>query len=196
VALTATQVFWQSGPQVALLHWVSTVSISKWGTDMADNEAARRAGPNGQMEKRIRQTMEQKDIGQELAGEQARLRRQGLEPGRAMGAQAYATGNDVAFKKQPDLQTAAHEAAHVMQQRAPQSPQSQQSAARRDLGSQSAESAKKSLLKEVTNGSTPPHEGRVVLMMPAVQAPVEQSLGAAHATVKNLANLEQAQRSK
>ena len=35
----------------------------------------------------------------------------------AMGANAYATGNDVAFGETPDLHTAAHEAAHVVQQR-------------------------------------------------------------------------------
>ena len=35
-----------------------------------------------------------------------------------IGASAYATGNNVAFKKAPDLHTAAHEAAHVVQQRA------------------------------------------------------------------------------
>ena len=34
-----------------------------------------------------------------------------------MGARAYATGNDVAFQSSPDLHTAAHEAAHVVQQR-------------------------------------------------------------------------------
>lgn len=34
-----------------------------------------------------------------------------------MGAEAYATGNKVAFGKSPDLHTAAHEAAHVVQQR-------------------------------------------------------------------------------
>lgn len=34
----------------------------------------------------------------------------------AIGASAYATGNDVAFRGQPDLHTAAHEAAHVVQQ--------------------------------------------------------------------------------
>ena len=34
-----------------------------------------------------------------------------------MGAQAYATGNSVAFGQQPDLHTAAHEVAHVVQQR-------------------------------------------------------------------------------
>ncbi len=35
----------------------------------------------------------------------------------AMGATAYATGSDVAFAGAPDLHTAAHEAAHVVQQR-------------------------------------------------------------------------------
>jgi uncharacterized protein DUF4157 len=36
----------------------------------------------------------------------------------AMGSRAYARGNDVAFGGAPDLHTAAHEAAHVVQQRA------------------------------------------------------------------------------
>ncbi len=35
----------------------------------------------------------------------------------AMGARAFATGNDVAFLGLPDLHTAAHEAAHVVQQK-------------------------------------------------------------------------------
>lgn len=35
----------------------------------------------------------------------------------ALGAQAYATGNRVAFASSPDLHTAAHEAAHTIQQR-------------------------------------------------------------------------------
>ncbi|MEO1273578.1 MAG: hypothetical protein AAFX99_36305, partial [Myxococcota bacterium] len=35
-----------------------------------------------------------------------------------MGSMAYATGNSVAFKGAPDLHTAAHEAAHIVQQRA------------------------------------------------------------------------------
>src|ERR1041385_646216 len=34
----------------------------------------------------------------------------------AMGASAFATGNHVAFAQSPDLHTAAHEAAHVVQQ--------------------------------------------------------------------------------
>jgi hypothetical protein len=39
-----------------------------------------------------------------------------LSSARAMGADAYATGNDVVFAGAPDLHTAAHEAAHVVQQ--------------------------------------------------------------------------------
>ncbi|HSR96742.1 MAG TPA: DUF4157 domain-containing protein [Kofleriaceae bacterium] len=35
----------------------------------------------------------------------------------ALGARAYATGRDIAFAGAPDLHTAAHEAAHVVQQR-------------------------------------------------------------------------------
>jgi hypothetical protein len=35
----------------------------------------------------------------------------------AMGATAYASGNHVVFDRTPDLHTAAHEAAHVVQQR-------------------------------------------------------------------------------
>ena len=40
------------------------------------------------------------------------------EANRSMGADAYATGNKIAFRHSPDLHTAAHEAAHIVQQRA------------------------------------------------------------------------------
>lgn len=40
------------------------------------------------------------------------------EASEAIGAHAYATGNHVAFAESPDLFFAAHEAAHVIQQRA------------------------------------------------------------------------------
>jgi hypothetical protein len=39
------------------------------------------------------------------------------EASQAMGAEAFASGNDVAFSRTPSLHTAAHEAAHVVQQR-------------------------------------------------------------------------------
>lgn len=40
----------------------------------------------------------------------------------ATGAEAFATGNHVAFASSPSLHTAAHEAAHVVQQREPSAP--------------------------------------------------------------------------
>jgi Domain of unknown function (DUF4157) len=40
------------------------------------------------------------------------------EASERMGAEAYATGQDIAFGSRPDLHTVAHEAAHVIQQRA------------------------------------------------------------------------------
>ncbi len=40
------------------------------------------------------------------------------EGAQAMGAEAFATGNQIAFAGAPDLHTAAHEAAHVVQQQA------------------------------------------------------------------------------
>ena len=40
------------------------------------------------------------------------------EASERMGAEAYATGDHIAFRGQPTLHTAAHEAAHVVQQRA------------------------------------------------------------------------------
>jgi hypothetical protein len=50
------------------------------------------------------------DIESHVGGETARAAAD-------IGARAYATGNQVAFATQPDLHTAAHEAAHVVQQR-------------------------------------------------------------------------------
>ncbi len=53
----------------------------------------------------------------DVSGIQAHTGGQAAEASQALGAQAYATGSDVAFAGQPDLHTAAHEAAHVVQQR-------------------------------------------------------------------------------
>ncbi|MEO1272829.1 MAG: DUF4157 domain-containing protein [Myxococcota bacterium] len=48
---------------------------------------------------------------------QAHLGSQALEANAQLGSVAYATGNAVAFGRSPDLHTAAHEAAHIIQQR-------------------------------------------------------------------------------
>jgi hypothetical protein len=54
----------------------------------------------------------------DVSGVQAHSGGQAAEASKAIGAEAYATGNDVAFASTPSLHTAAHEAAHVVQQRA------------------------------------------------------------------------------
>lgn len=53
----------------------------------------------------------------DVSGIQAHTGGEAEHASREMGAQAFATGNDVAFAQAPDLHTAAHEAAHVVQQR-------------------------------------------------------------------------------
>src|SRR5262249_20962304 len=56
--------------------------------------------------------------GHDISGIQAHTDASATAGAQAMGAQAFATGNHVAFAQSPDLHTAAHEAAHVVQQRA------------------------------------------------------------------------------
>lgn len=52
----------------------------------------------------------------DVSGIRAQIGGEAAEASGAIGAQAYATGNRVAFAQAPDLHTAAHEAAHVIQQ--------------------------------------------------------------------------------
>lgn len=52
----------------------------------------------------------------DLRGVRAQVGGAAAEASRALGAEAYATGDRVAFASTPDLRTAAHEAAHVVQQ--------------------------------------------------------------------------------
>jgi len=54
----------------------------------------------------------------DIGGVQAHTGANATRATHAMGAEAYATGNHVVFGGSPDLHTAAHEAAHVVQQRA------------------------------------------------------------------------------
>lgn len=53
----------------------------------------------------------------DVSGVQAHVGGAAADAANELGAQAYATGNQVAFSESPDLHTAAHEAAHVVQQR-------------------------------------------------------------------------------
>jgi Domain of unknown function (DUF4157) len=52
----------------------------------------------------------------DVSGVRAQVGGAATEAAGAIGAEAYATGNKVAFAQSPDLHTAAHEAAHVVQQ--------------------------------------------------------------------------------
>lgn len=54
----------------------------------------------------------------DVSGVQAHTDDQAASAAAGMGASAFATGDHVAFAGSPDLHTAAHEAAHVVQQRA------------------------------------------------------------------------------
>ena len=53
----------------------------------------------------------------DVSGVQAHTDSAAQSASEAMGAQAYASGNSVAFGGTPSLHTAAHEAAHIVQQR-------------------------------------------------------------------------------
>ncbi len=53
----------------------------------------------------------------DVSGVRAHVGGQAADAAGRMGAEAYATGDSVAFARSPDLHTAAHEAAHVVQQR-------------------------------------------------------------------------------
>jgi|SRR5882672_6669453 len=53
----------------------------------------------------------------DISGIQTRTGGAAAEACDELGAEAYASGGQVGFKGQPDLHTAAHEAAHVVQQR-------------------------------------------------------------------------------
>ena len=55
--------------------------------------------------------------GHDVTGIQAHTGGAATQASEAIGAEAYATGDRVAFRSQPTLHTAAHEAAHVVQQR-------------------------------------------------------------------------------
>lgn len=54
----------------------------------------------------------------DVSGIRAHVGGDAADAAQSIGAQAYATGNQVAFRESPSLHLAAHEAAHVVQQRA------------------------------------------------------------------------------
>jgi hypothetical protein len=58
----------------------------------------------------------QESFGVDLSGVQAYIGGEAAAACQQIGAAAYASGNQIAFKEQPSLELAAHEAAHIVQQ--------------------------------------------------------------------------------
>ncbi len=85
------------------------------GEDVQAKAAAGVAGGGGALPHgdRIQAAFGKHDI----SGVQAHVGGKAGAAAESIGAQAYATGDSVAFSRNPDLHTAAHEAAHVVQQR-------------------------------------------------------------------------------
>jgi hypothetical protein len=90
------------------------------GSGEADNvKRAAAAGVSGSSGKLPHlDKIQQSFGGHDVSGIKAYVGGAAEQATQAMGATAYATGDSVAFKASPDLHTAAHEAAHVVQQRA------------------------------------------------------------------------------
>ncbi|TNF38588.1 MAG: DUF4157 domain-containing protein [Deltaproteobacteria bacterium] len=95
------------------------VQLSGDGQGSSDVHAAASAGISGNSGRLPHLDAIQRSFGgHDVSGVQAHTDGAATGANKAMGAQAYATGNHVAFGGAPSLHTAAHEAAHVVQQRA------------------------------------------------------------------------------
>ena len=87
--------------------------------DGVDHAEVARAGTSGSGGSLPHQETIQRSFGRhDVSGVRAHVGGKAAESSKALGAKAYAHGDAVAFAGSPDLHTAAHEAAHVIQQRA------------------------------------------------------------------------------
>ena len=94
------------------------VQKSGGGSGRAGVHEAAAAGTSGAGGPMPFQSQIQKSFGKhDVSGIKAHTGSDAKAASASMGARAFATGNDVAFGGSPDLHTAAHEAAHVVQQR-------------------------------------------------------------------------------
>lgn len=104
----------------AMPSWTGNVPVQARG-DLAGPEVGRIAerGVEGASSSLPHLEPIQRSFGHHDIGDiRAQVGGVGTEAASKIGAEAYATGNRVAFAQAPDLHTAAHEAAHVVQQRA------------------------------------------------------------------------------
>ena len=116
----------QAGSQpVATAEPALAAPVQKKGTgrssDVDDDEIQRMAahGFGGDGAPLPYRDVIQRSFGRyDVSGVRAHVGGAAADASRAIGARAFTSGRDVAFAAQPDLHLAAHEAAHVVQQRA------------------------------------------------------------------------------
>lgn len=98
---------------------LSPVQLKGAGGDGSHVHEAAQRGISGGGGALPHQDAIQKSFGaHDVSGVKAHVGAEAAEATKAMGAEAYAKGSHVAFSGQPSLHTVAHEAAHVVQQRA------------------------------------------------------------------------------
>lgn len=103
--------------QEAMLQPVQARGEAKGGTDAVHAAAAEGTKSGGGALPHLA-TIQKAFGSHDVSGVKAHTGEAASRANESMGAEAFATGNSVAFKGAPDLHTAAHEAAHVVQQRA------------------------------------------------------------------------------
>jgi hypothetical protein len=105
-------------PNVQLESPANAAAFRGESSGQPDIHAAAEAGVSGSRTELPHATTIQSSFGRhDLSGVNAHVGGPATDACDAMNANAYARGNDVAFAAAPDLHTAAHEAAHVVQQR-------------------------------------------------------------------------------
>ncbi len=97
----------------------AVVQAKKQAAAEADIQSTAAAGVAGSGSTMPHADAIQKSFGKhDVSHVEAHVGGKAADASRDIGASAYATGNKVAFANQPNLHTAAHEAAHVVQQQA------------------------------------------------------------------------------
>ncbi|MEO8844608.1 MAG: DUF4157 domain-containing protein [Kofleriaceae bacterium] len=103
-------------------NWVGELAVqrkSEAAATTSDPQAVATAGVQSASERLPHHDQIQASFGgHDISGVRAQTGGGAAEASRGLGATAYAVGNRVGFAQSPDLHTAAHEAAHVVQQQA------------------------------------------------------------------------------
>jgi hypothetical protein len=113
---------WETAALLGLAPLASNVPVQQYGDGMQSSDETHQlaaegiSGPATALPhlEQIQRSFAQHDVSEV----KAHIGGPAAQASQGMGARAYATGDHVAFREEPDLHTAAHEAAHVVQQRA------------------------------------------------------------------------------